>query len=67
MFLLFDPDQLRLTQLFPFTRRYYINAMQMFDMTGPYRIAGYSYGSTIAFEMAHQLQANKKEVTPISC
>ncbi|KAL5021632.1 hypothetical protein ScPMuIL_000787 [Solemya velum] len=42
--------------------RYYINGMEMFDASGPYRIAGYSYGATIAFEMACQLQANRKEV-----
>jgi thioesterase domain-containing protein len=35
----------------------YITAMKQAQPTGPYRLGGFSYGGTIAFEMARQLQA----------
>ncbi|XP_071176050.1 fatty acid synthase-like [Mytilus edulis] len=41
---------------------YYTNAVQMLQTTGSYIIAGYSFGSMVALEMALQLQANKKKV-----
>ncbi|XP_052063093.1 LOW QUALITY PROTEIN: fatty acid synthase-like [Mytilus californianus] len=41
---------------------YYTNAVQMLQTTGPYIIAGYSFGTMVAIEMALQLQANKKKV-----
>lgn len=36
---------------------YYIDCIRQVQPEGPYRIAGYSYGACVAFEMCSQLQA----------
>lgn len=41
---------------------YYIAAIMEQNPTGPYALAGYSFGGIIAFEMARQLEALGKEV-----
>jgi amino acid adenylation domain-containing protein len=41
---------------------HYINAIMGQNPTGPYALAGYSFGGIIAFEMARQLEALGKEV-----
>lgn len=35
---------------------YYIKCVQQMQPQGPYRIAGYSFGACVAFEMSSQLQ-----------
>ena len=40
----------------------YIDAMKTVQPEGPYLLGGYSLGGEIAFEMAHQLIANKEKV-----
>lgn len=42
--------------------RYFIEVMQEIQPKGPYRIAGYSWGGMIAFNMAYQLQQDGHEV-----
>ncbi|NXF89098.1 FAS synthase, partial [Eubucco bourcierii] len=39
---------------------YYIGYMKQIQPEGPYRIAGYSFGACVAFEMCSQLQAQQK-------
>nr|XP_002738672.1 PREDICTED: fatty acid synthase-like [Saccoglossus kowalevskii] len=39
--------------------RCYIDRMQAIQPIGPYRLAGYSFGASVAFEMALQLQSKK--------
>ncbi|XP_046574357.1 fatty acid synthase-like isoform X2 [Haliotis rubra] len=41
---------------------FYRNAIEIHDSAGPYRLAGYSYGGMIAFEIARQLQKSNKKV-----
>ncbi|MFC5412531.1 amino acid adenylation domain-containing protein [Larkinella bovis] len=41
---------------------YYIDAIMAKNPDGPYALAGYSFGGTIAFEMSRQLKARGKEV-----
>ncbi|MDB5087982.1 MAG: tycC, partial [Mucilaginibacter sp.] len=41
---------------------HYINAILQQNPTGPYALAGYSFGGIIAFEMAKQFEAMGKEV-----
>ncbi|MEO3406874.1 amino acid adenylation domain-containing protein [Mucilaginibacter sp. CAU 1740] len=41
---------------------HYISAIQAQNPTGPYALAGYSFGGIIAWEMAVQLQAQGKQV-----
>ena len=41
---------------------FYKNAIELMQGTGPYWIAGYSFGSMIAFEIAIQLQSDGKKV-----
>lgn len=41
---------------------HYINSILEQNPTGPYALAGYSFGGIIAFEMARQLEALGKEV-----
>ncbi len=41
---------------------HYISAIMQQNPTGPYALAGYSFGGIIAFEMARQLEALGKEV-----
>ncbi|NXY81485.1 FAS synthase, partial [Alcedo cyanopectus] len=38
---------------------YYISCMKQIQPEGPYRIAGYSFGACVAFEMCSQLQAQQ--------
>ncbi|KAK2504120.1 hypothetical protein MC885_011188 [Smutsia gigantea] len=38
---------------------YYIECIRQVQPEGPYRIAGYSYGACVAFEMCSQLQAQQ--------
>lgn len=40
----------------------YIEALRRVYPAGPYQIGGYSYGGTVAFEMAQQLRAQGREV-----
>jgi thioesterase domain-containing protein/acyl carrier protein len=44
------------------TAAHFVRAIQTVQATGPYAIAGYSFGGTVAFEMAHQLQAQGASV-----
>ncbi|MGF1540613.1 MAG: amino acid adenylation domain-containing protein [Pleurocapsa sp.] len=51
----------------PYTRiedmaAHYIQAMQTLQPQGPYILAGYSFGSNVAFEMSQQLQKQGHEV-----
>uniref|UniRef100_A0ABI7YC33 Fatty acid synthase n=1 Tax=Felis catus TaxID=9685 RepID=A0ABI7YC33_FELCA len=43
---------------------YYIECIRQVQPEGPYRIAGYSYGACVAFEMCSQLQAAQQGPTP---
>uniref|UniRef100_A0A8B9P5E4 Fatty acid synthase n=1 Tax=Apteryx owenii TaxID=8824 RepID=A0A8B9P5E4_APTOW len=38
---------------------YYVDCMKQIQPEGPYRIAGYSFGACVAFEMCSQLQAQQ--------
>jgi thioesterase domain-containing protein/aryl carrier-like protein len=40
----------------------YIQALQTRQVQGPYFLGGYSFGGTVAFEMAHQLQRQGQQV-----
>ena len=41
---------------------YYVDCIKQTQPEGPYRIAGYSFGACVAFEMSSQLQAQKRPV-----
>ncbi|AKD57253.1 hypothetical protein SD10_22520 [Spirosoma radiotolerans] len=41
---------------------YYIDAIKVQNPTGPYSLAGYSFGGIIAYEMCRQLKQDGKEV-----
>jgi amino acid adenylation domain-containing protein len=41
---------------------FFIKALQTIQPQGPYRIAGWSFGGLVAFEMAQQLQAQGQQV-----
>ncbi|KAF3691435.1 Fatty acid synthase [Channa argus] len=41
---------------------YYVNCISQVQPEGPYRIAGYSFGACVAFEMCSQLQAQNRPV-----
>ncbi|HYF17977.1 MAG TPA: SDR family oxidoreductase [Ramlibacter sp.] len=43
----------------------YVEAIKTVDATGPYRLAGYSAGGVIAYEMAQQLRREGKQVETI--
>ncbi|XP_044122476.1 fatty acid synthase-like [Neovison vison] len=43
---------------------YYIECIRQVQAEGPYRIAGYSYGACVAFEMCSQLQAAQPGPAP---
>ncbi|XP_064351418.1 fatty acid synthase [Camelus dromedarius] len=43
----------------PSLAAYYIECIRQVQPEGPYRIAGYSYGACVAFEMCSQLQAQQ--------
>lgn len=38
---------------------YYIDCIKQVQPEGPYRVAGYSFGACVAFEMCSQLQAQQ--------
>jgi thioesterase domain-containing protein/acyl-CoA synthetase (AMP-forming)/AMP-acid ligase II len=40
----------------------YIEALRIFDTSGPYRLVGYGFGGLVAFEMARQLASGNSEV-----
>lgn len=42
--------------------RAYIEALRVFDTTGPYRLVGFGFGGLVAFEMARQLTEANVEV-----
>lgn len=42
---------------------YYIRCIKQAQPEGPYRIAGYSYGACVAFEMCSQLQAQQSSAS----
>ncbi|KAI5764340.1 FASN protein [Gulo gulo luscus] len=44
---------------------YYIECIRQVQPEGPYRIAGYSYGACVAFEMCSQLQAAQPSPAPM--
>ncbi|XP_047465414.1 LOW QUALITY PROTEIN: fatty acid synthase [Mugil cephalus] len=41
---------------------YYVNCIRQVQPDGPYRIAGYSFGACVAFEMCSQLQTQNRTV-----
>uniref|UniRef100_A0A665X8P4 Fatty acid synthase n=1 Tax=Echeneis naucrates TaxID=173247 RepID=A0A665X8P4_ECHNA len=41
---------------------YYVTCIRQVQPEGPYRIAGYSFGACVAFEMCSQLQTQKQSV-----
>lgn len=41
---------------------YYVECMRQAQPDGPYRVAGYSFGACVAFEMCSQLQAAGRPV-----
>lgn len=41
---------------------YYVNCIRQVQPEGPYRIAGYSFGACVAFEMCSQLQTQNQPV-----
>jgi amino acid adenylation domain-containing protein len=41
---------------------YYLREMRKVQPRGPYNLLGYSFGGTLALEMAHQLRANGEQV-----
>nr|XP_046232889.1 fatty acid synthase isoform X2 [Scatophagus argus] len=43
---------------------YYLNCIRQIQSDGPYRIAGYSFGACVAFEMCSQLQTHN---LPVEC
>nr|XP_045015104.1 fatty acid synthase-like isoform X2 [Jaculus jaculus]XP_045015105.1 fatty acid synthase-like isoform X2 [Jaculus jaculus] len=43
----------------PSLAAYYIDCIKQVQPEGPYRLAGYSYGACVAFEMCSQLQAQQ--------
>ncbi|MFT3990482.1 MAG: condensation domain-containing protein [Luteolibacter sp.] len=45
------------------TARAYVQLLQDFQPKGPYRLAGYSFGGSVAFEMACQLRENGHDVS----
>ncbi|XP_039596427.1 fatty acid synthase [Polypterus senegalus] len=44
---------------------YYIQCVKQVQPEGPYRIAGYSFGACVAFEMCSQLQAVQQDSNPM--
>ena len=53
-----EPALLRMEDL----AAYYIREMRLVQPRGPYHLLGYSFGGTLALEMAHQLRAAGDEV-----
>lgn len=41
---------------------YYVKCIRELQPDGPYRIAGYSFGACVAFEMCSQLQSHNQQV-----
>uniref|UniRef100_UPI00398F77C5 fatty acid synthase n=1 Tax=Pristiophorus japonicus TaxID=55135 RepID=UPI00398F77C5 len=46
---------------------YYLGCIKQVQPEGPYRIAGYSFGACVAFEMCTQLQAQASVPRPVDC
>uniref|UniRef100_A0A4W6DNU3 Fatty acid synthase n=1 Tax=Lates calcarifer TaxID=8187 RepID=A0A4W6DNU3_LATCA len=45
---------------------YYVTCIKQVQPDGPYRIAGYSFGACVAFEMCSQLQTQNQSGVPLS-
>ena len=45
---------------------HYVEAITKNNPTGPYALAGYSFGGIIAYEMAHQMLSQNKKVTMLA-
>ena len=45
--------------------RYYLDAIRSLQPTGPYLLAGYSFGGLVAFEMARQLSVEGEQVAKL--
>lgn len=48
----------------PSMAAYYVSCIRQFQPDGPYRIAGYSFGACVAFEICSQFQTQNK---PVEC
>uniref|UniRef100_A0A674MU67 Fatty acid synthase n=1 Tax=Takifugu rubripes TaxID=31033 RepID=A0A674MU67_TAKRU len=48
----------------PSMAAYYVSCIRQFQPDGPYRIAGYSFGACVAFEICSQFQSQNK---PVEC
>eukprot|EP00061_Rhincodon_typus_P018470 g47648.t1 len=46
---------------------YYLGCIKQVQPEGPYRIAGYSFGACVAFEICTQLQAQANMPRPVDC
>ncbi|XP_062930495.1 fatty acid synthase [Mobula hypostoma] len=46
---------------------YYLSCIKQVQPEGPYRIAGYSFGACVAFEICTQLQAQASMPRPVDC
>ncbi|XP_067860263.1 fatty acid synthase [Heptranchias perlo] len=46
---------------------YYLGCIKQVQPEGPYRIAGYSFGACVAFEICTQLQAQANIPRPVEC
>ena len=46
----------------PALASFYLDCIRQVQPAGPYRIAGYSFGACVAFEMCSQLQSQKLAV-----
>ncbi|XP_051888628.1 fatty acid synthase [Pristis pectinata] len=46
---------------------YYLGCIKQVQPEGPYRIAGYSFGACVAFEICTQLQAQASMSRPVDC
>ncbi|MDA0119661.1 non-ribosomal peptide synthetase/type I polyketide synthase [Vibrio sp. T11.5] len=54
----FKQNEFDVTQL----AQHYLNQIKRIQPHGPYRLAGWSFGGIVAYEMAHQLVESKKKV-----
>ncbi|XP_067914268.1 fatty acid synthase [Heterodontus francisci] len=51
----------------PSLASYYLSCIKQVQPEGPYRIAGYSFGACVAFEICTQLQAQANMPRPVDC
>lgn len=51
----------------PSLASYYLGCIKQVQPEGPYRIAGYSFGACVAFEICNQLQAAASMPRPVDC